>query len=83
MGIDDIDSKLTLRCIENLLGSLLEFVQINNNLQEEIISKRQDVVLSCLRYIHMIGQYTLVIEKQRGDSFEDIEAKKLQKKLAK
>ena len=31
----------------------------------------------------MIGQYTLVIEKQRGDSFEDIEAKKQQKKLAK
>ena len=83
LQIQTIDSKLTLRCIESLLSQLQEFCNLEVALQQNILDKKAEVVLSCLKYIHMIGQFTIQIEKQRGEAFEDIQQKRAQKKQAK
>ena len=40
LEIATIDSKLTLRCIESLLGTILEFVQVEPALQDQILALR-------------------------------------------
>jgi hypothetical protein len=59
LELEAIDSKLTLRCIESLLGTILEFVQVDPALRGHIVAMRERVVLTCLRYLHLIGLFTL------------------------
>lgn len=61
----------------------MDFIHVEASLQDEILLKREAVVLSCLRYVHLIGDFTLQVEQQRGESIEEIEAKRTQKRLAK
>jgi hypothetical protein len=51
-----------LKCIESILAALVDFVHVEASLQEEILLKREAVVLSCLRYVHLIGDFTLQVE---------------------
>lgn len=44
---------------------------------------RDPVVLACLRLLHLIGLFTIQVEKQRGEAVEDIQAKRAQRRLAK
>lgn len=83
LQIEKIESKLTLRCIESLLGAILDFVTLEPGLQTSIGELREPVVLTCLRYLHLIGLFTLEVEMQRGEAVEDIQAKRAQKRLAK
>jgi len=83
LKLEAVDSKLTLRCIESILAALIDFTSVEQSLQEEIYEKREAVVLTCLKYIHMIGLFTLKVEENRGEAVEDIQAKKTQKRLAK
>jgi hypothetical protein len=59
LEITAIESKLTLRCIESLIGTILEFVTSNPELRQFIVESKEKVVLTCLRYIHLIGLFTL------------------------
>lgn len=59
LQIEAIDSKLTLRCIESLLAALLDFMQVDQALQDEILAKKEAVVLTCMRYLHLIGLFSL------------------------
>ena len=80
LPIQTIDSKLTLRCIESLLSQLQEFCNQEVGLQQSFLERKETVVLSCLKYIHMIGQFSVHIETQRGEAFEDIQQKRTQKR---
>lgn len=70
--MESIDSKLTLRCIENLLTTLVDFTHVDNALNDVILAKKEGVVGTCLRYLHLIGLFSLQVEKQRGEAVEDI-----------
>ena len=83
LQIEAIDSRLTLRCIESLLAALLDFMHVDQALQGEILAKKEAVVLTCMRYVHSIGLYSLQVERARGEAVEDIQAKRTQKRLAK
>lgn len=83
LKIEEITSKLTLRCISSLLGTILDFIQVDPELAAQVTAQRDAVVSTCLRYVHLIGLYTLEVEKQRGEAVEDMQAKRAQKRLAK
>ena len=83
LQIEAIDSRLTLRCIESLLAALLDFMRVDQALYGEILQKKEPVVLTCMRYLHLIGLYGLQVERARGEAVEGIQAKRTAKRLAK
>ena len=52
-------------------------------MQQQVLAMRDPVVLACLRLLHLIGLFTIQVEKQRGEAVEDIQAKRAQRRLAK
>jgi len=66
-----------------LLAALLDFMRVDQALYGEILQKKEPVVLTCMRYLHLIGLYGLQVERSRGEAVEDIQAKRTQKRLAK
>lgn len=78
-----LDSKLILRCLGDLLTALMDFTGVDDSLQDVILEQKNAVVRSCLRYIHLIGQHSLTVEQQRGETIEELQAKRAQKRRAK
>lgn len=78
MNITEIKSKLGLDCVQSLLQILNQFVDHDEELKSHILEKGDDIVVVSLRYIHLIGKYTLLVEQMRGESFDDIQIKRKQ-----
>lgn len=79
----EIDSKLTLRCVESMVSSLEDFAIADDDnedgeavkkdsCQEYILSHKEQVVKTCVRYIHLVGKLSLRLEEERGESYEDL-----------
>ena len=72
LDIKHIDTFLTLKCIENLIILLNEFLQSEKNLTHEVLQKKEPFLMKCINLIDLISDYSLAQEKKRGESFEDI-----------
>ena len=83
LKMEVLDSKLTLRCLSGLLTALTSFTSVDNSLQKVIEAQKDGVVSNCLRYVHLIGLYSLQVEEQRGETYEELQAKRTQKRSAK
>jgi len=74
---------MSLKCIESLLFVILEFASFDKTLEMQLLERSEVLILSTLKYIHLIGNYTVLVENVRGEAVEDMQAKRMQKKMAK
>mgnify|MGYP001084894387 CR=1 FL=1 len=59
-------------CLQSLLEIINQFIETNEELKPLILEQSEDIVIKSLTYIHLIGNYTLLIEQNRGESFDDL-----------
>ena len=83
LPIESIDSKLTLKCISSLVDALFQFVLFDPTLNNNILENKEKVITTCVRYIHLIAKFSQKVEELRGESYEDLQLKRAQKRLAK
>ena len=84
LASEEIDSKLTLRCVESMVAALDDFSTVGDEDEDEngmpkpescqgyILQHKEQVVKTCVRYIHLIGKLSLRLEEERGESYEDL-----------
>ena len=87
LNITSIESNLTIKCIQNLIMTLHDVMNADrdkdsNNLQI-LLDKKDLVVDKCFHLVDLIGDYVVTLEKQRGESFEEIQRRIIQNKIKK
>ena len=63
LDIQSIETGLTLKCIENLIVTLIEIMQGDKERDAtnmgQLIEKREQVVHTCIRMVDLICEYSL------------------------
>lgn len=72
LDIKRIETNLTIKCIEVLIFVLFDFIQSEQELIKQVLEQKEAVILQCIHLIDCICEYTLVVEKNRGVSYEEI-----------
>mmetsp|Transcript_9591 Transcript_9591/g.9231 ORF Transcript_9591/g.9231 Transcript_9591/m.9231 type:complete len:440 (+) Transcript_9591:490-1809(+) len=83
LNIQQIETNLTLKCIELLITILFEFANLEKSIMVEITNQKQPFIRKCIQLFDLIGDYSVQQEKQRGESYEDINKRYQQTKLRK
>jgi hypothetical protein len=74
LEVKSIDTFLTLKCIENLITTIMEFLLIEKKNQDEVYKQKEDLFLKCFYWLDLISDYTIKSEKKRnGDSLEELQ----------
>jgi endonuclease III len=80
LQIKSIETNLTLKCIELLISTLSDILYADRDTGKELLKqnlqllleKKDQVVHTCIMLVDMIGDYSIVQEKTRGECFEDV-----------
>lgn len=72
LEIKQIDTNLTIKCIEQLIMILDDFITNDKELVKEVLDNKDLVVMRSINFVDLISDYTIAIEKKRGYSFEDL-----------
>jgi hypothetical protein len=89
LNVSSIETNLSLKCIQLLIVTLHEVMSadkdkdINNNNMQMLLDKKDSVVDKCINLVDLIGDYVISLEKQRGESFEDIQKRLTLNKIKK
>jgi hypothetical protein len=76
LDVKKIDTFLTLKCIDILITTIMEFILIEKRNMEEIGKFKEDLFLKCFHWLELISDYSLQSEKKRnGDSMEELQRK--------
>ena len=86
-----IESSLTLKCIDLLVETVLNVLHADREREKDqfaqnlamVLERKEQVVLTCMKLIDMITDYTILVEKRRGISFEQVQSKVAQNKQKK
>ncbi len=81
LQIKSIETNLTLKCIELLISTLSDILYADRDTGKELLKqnlqllleKKDQVVHTCIMLVDMIGDYSIVQEKTRGECFEDVQ----------
>lgn len=68
LDIKSIETNLTMKCIENLIVILYEFITSEKELVKQVMDSKELVIQKCINLIDLISDYTLTVERKRGES---------------
>jgi len=72
LEVRQIDTNLTLKCIELLIALLWEFIVAEKELVKFVLESKEAVIMKGIALVDQISDYTLAQEKRRGYCFEDL-----------
>lgn len=72
LDIKSIETNLSLKCIEQLILMLWSFIQSFKDQSKIVLELKENVVLKSIALIDMITEYSIITEKNRGESYEEL-----------
>jgi hypothetical protein len=72
LEIKQIDSVLSMKCIESLIIILFDFFTTDKDLAKSVLENKESLILKGIQLMDMISDYTIRVEKKRGESYEDL-----------
>ena len=83
LEMKQIDSVLSMKCIESLIIILFDFFQSDKDLAKSVLENKESLILKGIQLMDMISDYTIRVEKKRGESFEDLNRRVAANKIKK
>ena len=72
-----------MKCIESLIIILFDFFQSDKDLAKSVLENKESLILKGIQLMDMISDYTIRVEKKRGESFEDLNRRVAANKIKK
>jgi hypothetical protein len=83
LDIKQIDTNLTMKCIEHLIIILYEFISNDKDLTKLVMDNKENVIMKIINLIDLICDYQIGLEKKRGYSIEELNKRIQQNKQKK
>lgn len=91
LNLKSIETNLTLKCIDLLISNLNDIIQADRETDIKrfeqniglMLEQKERVVNNCIHLVDLICEYSISLEKKRGESIEDIRNRNIANKLKK
>lgn len=91
LNLKSIETNLTLKCIDLLISTLNDIIQADRETDQSlfdqnirlILDQQDNVVQTCIHLVDLICEYSITLEKKRGESIEDIRKRNTVNKIKK
>lgn len=72
LDVKQIDTNLTLKCIDLLISLLWDFILNEKELIKHVMENKESIIMKSINLVDLICDYSIAMEKKRGYSLEEL-----------